>query len=241
MNAWFKPTFWQRGLLAPIFVAVLCLAHAAHATPPPSKAETTQQADASQQQSMERLFEALQKLPGIEARFKEEKHLRLLALPIESEGVLYFHKDGYLLRKITKPSPSSIRITPEALFIDEDDKQQRVPLSSHQDVAHMVQSFLWILAGDLESLRAHFRMEFQAHDKTQTQGVPDHWTLKLHPTHTRVKKLLKSVTVRGSGVEVKEITVEESEGDRTVTTIESVNAAREFSEAEAKQFFGKAP
>src|SRR5690625_694457 len=110
----------------------------AQAAPPPSKAEATQDAKAMQNAAMERLFAELKKIPGIEATFKEEKHLQLLALPLESEGVLYFHQDGYLLRKINEPTPSSVRVTPTALIIEEGGKTQRMELASHEEVAHKI-------------------------------------------------------------------------------------------------------
>lgn len=240
MNACRKSSVVHWALGALLLPVALLFSLPAYASPPPSKAEASERVE-KMPRAMEALFEALQELPGIEARFQEEKHLSLLALPIESEGVLYFHKKGYLLRKITKPTPSSIRITPKELSIDEDGKRQRIELSSHRDVAHMVQSFLWILAGDIEALRTHFRMEFTSKDDTARNAVPAEWTLTLHPTHPRVKKLLERIRVQGNDVHVRRIVVEEQGGDRTVTTIQKADTARRFSDKEAKELFGKAP
>lgn len=213
------------------------VAFPAHATPPPSKAGEVREGTDAQNVALETLFDRLQKLPGIEAEFTEEKHLQLLALPLESKGVLYFHKDGYLLRKITEPTPSSVRISPTALTIDEDGKTQRIALSSHQEVAHVVQSFLWILAGDLSSLRKHFALEFQQ-DGPNSEALKN-WTLTLQPTDERVKKLVQKITVRGEGVRVKELRIEEQGGDVTHTHIQRVNTDRHFSQEEQKSLFGR--
>lgn len=245
MNAWSNDsrgyrfgTLWLLGIV-PWVVAWMCIApERAYATPPPSKAEASQRAHDAQTAAMERLLNALHELPGIEAQFKEEKHLQLLALPLESEGVLYFHKDGYLLRTIEKPTASSIRITPKTVTIEEGGKTQRIDLSSHQEIGHMVQSFLWILAGDVTALRAHFRLAFECEDPTQK--TPEQWTLTLHPTHEKVRKLLQKIVVRGSGVTVRELRIEEQGGDVTHTQILRVNTQRSFSKEESRALFGRA-
>lgn len=213
------------------------VAFPAHATPPPSKAGEVREGTDAQNVALEALFDGLQKLPGIEAEFTEEKHLQLLALPLESKGVLYFHKEGYLLRKITHPTPSSVRISPTALTIDEDGKMQHIALSNHQEIAHIVQSFLWILAGDLSSLRKHFSLEFQK-DASNSKALGS-WTLILKPTDERVKKLVQKITVHGDGVQVKELRIEEQGGDATHTHIQRVNTDRHFSQEEQKSLFGR--
>jgi len=246
VNAWLniagckaRKEFLYLGFALSIMLCANFAASPAQAAPPPSKAEATQDAKAMQNAAMERLFAELKKIPGIEATFKEEKHLQLLALPLESEGVLYFHQDGYLLRKINEPTPSSVRVTPTALIIEEGGKTQRMELASHEEVAHMVQSFLWILAGDLNALRTHFRLHFETADVSKK--VPEDWTLTLTPTHAKVKKLLQKIVVQGDGVRVRKLRIEEQGGDVTETQILSVDTARSFSKEESKKLFGRAP
>src|SRR5699024_9777683 len=63
-------------------------------------------------QQLGAIFGRLKTLVGIEARFVEEKHLALLAEPLQNKGTLYFSSKGYLLRRIDAPLSSSVRITP---------------------------------------------------------------------------------------------------------------------------------
>lgn len=209
-------------------------AETAHAAP--SKAGAMQASERSEQLNV--LFGALQKVPGIEARFQEEKHLELLALPLSSEGTIYFHKEGYLLRKVDKPTPSSVRITPNALVVEEHGKSQRIELKSHKEIAHVVQSFLWILAGDLSSLQQHFGLSFEAESSGEHEP-PAQWTLTLTPNNARVSKLIASIVVQGSALKVREIRVEEQGGDYTITRITDVDLTRRFSDEEAESLFGR--
>lgn len=209
-----------------------------------SKAEAEAEAEAGRESrveefaQMEKLFSALQKVPSIEATFKEEKHLELLALPLISEGTIYFHRKGYLLRKVSKPTPSSVRITPNALVVEERGGSQRIELKSHKEIAHVVQSFLWILGGDLSSLKQHFSLSFEAKD-TGVEGLPTQWTLTLTPNDARVSKLIASIVVKGSSLTVHEIRVQEEGGDYTVTRISDVDLSREFGDEEADSLFGR--
>lgn len=203
-----------------------------------SKAEAVRAEQSPENAQLDTLFGALQKLPGIEASFQEEKHLQLLALPLGSEGTIYFHKKGYLLRKVVKPTPSFVRITPNALVVEEQGKSQRIELKSHKDVAHVVQSFLWILAGDLSSLRQHFSLVFEA-ESDASEALPSQWTLTLTPNNARVAQLIASIVVQGSALKVKQIRVQEKNGDYTLTHITDVDLSREFSDAEARKLFGR--
>lgn len=213
-------------------------AFAAGAHASSSKAETVGEEQRAENAQLDVLFGALQKLPGIEASFQEEKHLQLLAMPLSSEGTIYFHKKGFLLRKVVKPTPSSVRITPNALVVEEQGKSQRIELKSHKEIAHVVQSFLWILAGDISSLRQHFTLVFEA-KPTTSEELPSQWTLTLTPNNARVAQLIASIVVQGSAVKVEHIRVQEKNGDYTVTRITDVDLSREFSDAESRKLFGR--
>ena len=65
------------------------------------------------------LFARMATVTGLEATFREEKHAALLALPLRSEGRLYFHRPdpkgpGWLTRVVEKPEPATVRMAPEA-------------------------------------------------------------------------------------------------------------------------------
>src|SRR5689334_3239312 len=46
------------------------------------------------------LLRAFSGMPGLEARFREEKRIALLARPLTSEGRLFFTHPGLLLRRV---------------------------------------------------------------------------------------------------------------------------------------------
>ena len=60
------------------------------------------------------LLERFRKVPGLYARFREEKRMALLAQPLVNEGTLHFHR-GKLARHTKRPVKSSVVMWPTSL------------------------------------------------------------------------------------------------------------------------------
>src|SRR6185312_8153260 len=73
--------------------------------PPPSAAEPVAR--------LSQLMAAFSRMPGLEARFVEEKRIGMLARPLTSSGRLYFARPGLLLRRVEQPQQSEVIITPD--------------------------------------------------------------------------------------------------------------------------------
>lgn len=215
-----------------IFGLALCLSIGAAVLPSamanaPSRSEV--HADASVDLST--LMAAFRAMPGLEATYEEEKHLALLAAPLRSKGTMYYAPGGYLLRRVEGAGGSSMVLTPRELRVVESGKTQRFDLRARPDVAHFVQSFLWILSGDEPALQEHFEVAFQA----QTADAP--WRLSLTPKDRNMAHIVRQIQVRGIGLSVQEVRVEEQSGDMTVTRITDANPERRFSDAERAELF----
>ena len=96
------------------------------------------------------LFDLFASSPGFEARYAEEKHLGLLAVPIKSRGKLLFLPPGHLTRIVEEPEPARVFITPSELRTVGRGNEKRIdlsPLLSHTvQVAEAGRAFA--LAGD---------------------------------------------------------------------------------------------
>src|SRR5688500_11826546 len=173
-------------------------------------------------------MQQLSALPGLEAKFTEQKHITLLAAPLSSEGTLRFSPPASLSRETTKPAASRVIIVGDRLFFDDGKNSQEVDVGNNPIVRAFVNSFVLLLAGDRKGLEELFLMKLKAGDS---------WELELVPKKDPIAKIIQRMLVRGSGVKVEKLIVEESSGDRTETTFVEVNTARRFSDAEKQKYF----
>ncbi|MCA8953050.1 MAG: outer membrane lipoprotein carrier protein LolA, partial [Planctomycetes bacterium] len=179
------------------------------------------------------LFAAFAAMPGLEARYTEEKHLALLAVPLTSAGRLYFLQPGYLARVVEKPEPSKLLITPDKLRMADRDGVEVIDLQQSERLRLFVTSLVRVFRGDRAALTEHYSIEY-----TPSPDDPAAWTLALAPKRAPLDHMMKSLTLRGKGVAVTGFELVEPNGDRTVTKIIAADPEREFSVAEKTELFG---
>ena len=216
----------MRSLNACLLSSVLLLASVGSAAPS-AAAEP-----AARAVTLNGLLKAFSGMPGLEAKFVEEKHLSLLAQPLKSEGRLFFTRPGLLLRRVETPRRSEVVITPEALVLRDADGKQNIDLRERPDIRPFVESLVWILAGDEQKLAKVFALKFEP----ARADAP--WKMTLTPRAAPLDKLITSIEITGSGLRVQQIRVRETSGDETVTRILEANPARTFDAGERKRLFG---
>jgi hypothetical protein len=182
----------------------------------------------AQADELDSLMNQLAALPGLEAKFSEQKHITLLAAPLTTEGVLRFSPPSMLSRETTKPQASRVVIVKDRLFFDDGKNSQEVDIGNNPVVRAFVNSFVLLLAGDRAGLEQLFDMKLKS-------GAA--WELELTPKKEPISKIIKRMVVQGRGVAVEKLIVEEMTGDRTETSFVEVNPARRFSDAEKQKFF----
>jgi Outer membrane lipoprotein carrier protein LolA-like len=179
------------------------------------------------------LLRKMAEIPGLEAKFREEKKLALLKAPLVSEGRLFYKRGGYLARITEKPSPSTVRITPSALEVNNGDGFQRIDLRGRADIKLFVESFARVLAGDYAALSSLYTISFKP-----GSAPAERWTLTLVPKAGSLVHLVKSLELEGTGYAVQVIRVNETKGDSAATYVELVSAARSYTSDENQRLFG---
>lgn len=215
MTSW--PASWRR--LRVLAAALLFAVSAPAAEPAPS--------------SLKLLLAAYAKMPGLEAAFTEEKHLALLAKPLRNRGRLFFARPGYLLRRVEAPLPASVVVTPTEVRLSDSEGSKTIDLRARKDVRPFVQSLLWLLAGDYESIVEAYDARYE---RSADAGT---WRLVLKPKGEPLSRLVAAMNIQGEGLSVTEIEVLETGGDKTVTRITSANPKRHFDAKERAQLFGE--
>lgn len=185
------------------------------------------------------LFRRMAAMTGLEAKFEEEKHLLLLAAPLRSSGRLFFLKTkdgGHLTRIVEAPEPSTIRISPRELRVQNRDGTEVIDLARADKVRAFVTSLVHVFAGDEAALAKTYAVTFTADPKDDKT-----WELALVPRDKPLNQILKTLRLVGEGAAVVRIEMHEPNGDRTVTRIVAADPARDFDAADRKRLFGVEP
>lgn len=205
---------------------LLALALAALATLPTA-------ASAQDAPALDALLARFAALPGLEAHFVEEKRVALLAVPMRSEGQIYFAHPGRLMRRVERPDPSQALISEGQLTMRAGGRTQQIAISENPVLRGFVDSFRAVLAGDREQLLRFYRAELTA----RPDDGDDAWTLVLHPRSPELRQFLRVITLRGVGVRIESMHMVEDNGDETRTEFRDVRTDRRFSNAEARRIF----
>ena len=179
--------------------------------------------------TLDALLQRFGQMPGMSARFREEKRIALLAVPVRSEGVLYFSPPGRLMRKVTSPSPSSALLEGGRLTFESEGDRQVVELSESPVLAGFVEIFRYVLAGDRQALERTYRVAYE------TEGAT--WKLTLRPRNEALGRFLREMVLHGEGFAVKTMKMVEVSGDTTTTELFDVDPRRRFTPAETRRFF----
>ena len=209
----------------PSLTLTLLVLLATQLAPPPAAATAQRGAP-----TLDRLLQGFQSMPGLSARFTEEKQIALLSRPVRSEGVLYFTPPGRLMRRVTAPTASAALIEGDTLTFVGDGRREQIPLGSNEVVGGFVSSFRHVLAGDRAALERTFALQFEALGGQR-------WRLRLTPRTDALRRFLTEMELVGTGPAVETMVMREASGDVTTTTFSDVNTARRFTADEARALF----
>ena len=175
------------------------------------------------------LFRGLRGMTGLQAHFREEKHMSILAVPLISEGDLFFLAPDRVARVVTKPAVSSMTISGGRLSFHDKNGTQTMSLDENQVAKLFVDGIVKILAGDAGALQRLYGITFSASNTS--------WEARLKPRVAPMNKVIDVLELKGHGLIIDRLRVAETSGDETITTFTDVNAAREFSSEERDRLF----
>lgn len=216
--------FWL-GIAAALAMLVPCTSRADER---PASAETRAVTD------VDGLLAECAKMPGLAARFTEEKKIALLAVPLRSSGSVHFMRSRGLVRHTTEPSKQSVLVSDKEIVFWDGKSTKRISLASSETVEAFARVFSLILAADRAGLERHFSLDFRPRE----QGV---WSLKLVPKGAALKGVIAAIEVDGRGSVLSTLTVREVNGDVSTTRFSDVDTAKRYSDDEARRVFQVPP
>ncbi len=183
--------------------------------------------------TLEALMQRMSATTGVRAEFREEKILALLAVPLVSEGVLYFVPPKRMARITTRPGTSALVIDGGRLSYTDEAGASNVDLSGNRVARTLVENFVVLFGGDLAALRERYEIAFDAEGPR--------WRMQLTPKAAPLSTFLTAVEMRGAGPALQEMTVREADGDSTVTHFLAVETDVRFSAEDLARLFPPSP
>jgi hypothetical protein len=176
------------------------------------------------------VLERMASTPGVEASYVERKELALLAAPLESRGIIYFVPPDRFARFSTEPGFSSLVVDGDGVRFREGRDGEEMDLSGSPMARGFVESFMVLWRGDREELSRLYELAF----RREGEGG---WEIALTPRRAPLSRMIGAIVLRGDEGGMRVMSVEEKDGDRTVTTFERVDPRREYGEAELERIF----
>lgn len=178
----------------------------------------------------EALVRSFAKLEGVEAKFREEKTIALLATPLVNEGTVHFSRPGYFARHTTKPENNSIVIRGELVESGTQKQKETLRTGQHPVLRSFVQGYMGLLAGDFDALKKSYKLLY-------TEPQKGRWSIKLVPRDKRLLSVIKSIEMSGKGKQVSSMVIIEASGDVARTTFSDVKTSRSYSKDERANVF----
>ena len=179
--------------------------------------------------TVESLLARFHEVKGLEAQFREEKHLALLKAPLISEGNIHFAAPDRLARHTVKPVESTLLIDGKELRFGDAKSSESLAIDSNPVVRLFVDSFLKILTGDRAGLEKVFAMELHAKGES--------WRMQLKPRTEPMTGIIDSLVLEGTGLVLHQMVLAETGGDSTTTVFTKVKLNRVYAPAELEKLF----
>jgi len=201
-------------LIALLLCAVLRLAGAAEVPAAPT---------------LEQVMRLLSESAGVRARYREQKHLQLLARPLESEGMLFFDPPDHLARQVETPGPAQLVVRGDEVLMRDATGQEQLRLDRSEVARGLVESVAVVLRGDLALLQSRYRVAFRSDGSA--------WAMELTPRSRALRRLVRSLAIQGVGCELRRVEIREEGGDRTVTEFTEVETGLRFTPEQREEIF----
>ncbi len=143
--------------------------------------------------------------------FTEVHISSLLDRPLTSSGELFYDAPDRLEKRTTKPRAERMVLEKGQLSFERRHKEYHVALADFPQAAPYIEGIRATLAGDRSALERVFRITFS--------NSGEQWTLGLTPLDAHVAAEVAAVRIDGSSDLIRTVTVQQVNGDRSITTL----------------------
>jgi outer membrane lipoprotein-sorting protein len=166
--------------------------------------------------NIDQLMQSLAQAKPGRATFVEKKYLGILDRPIESSGELSYSPPDRLEKRTVKPKAETMVVQGGSLVLERGRQNHTVQLQEYPELGGFIDSIRGTLAGDRKALERSFQLKLE--------GPAERWTLTLKPTDAKMGTTIHLVRIAGIRDTVRSIEIVQTDGDRSVMTIEPIKA-----------------
>lgn len=199
------PAFATTTVAAATAATTASTASAASATAPGPSAWT-----------LDRLMSTLAQNRSGHATFVETKYLAIASRPLESSGELVFVAPDHLEKRTVSPKPENLVVDGDRVSVERNGHRFTLALEQYPEVAAFIESIRATLAGNRYALEQLYRVAIAGHGED--------WTLTLTPLDARMQKVIATITLDGTGEQLRTVTIRQADGDHSVMRLQDVSA-----------------
>lgn len=164
--------------------------------------------------NLDQLMQALASNHSSHASFTEIKSIAILDKPVESSGELFYTAPDRLEKRTIAPKAESMLLEKDKLIIEQRGKKHVLSLQSYPEIAAFIDSIRGTLAGDRLALERTYNLNLEGNEQD--------WSLSLFPRLDKMKKVVSSIKISGSGNVLSTIAIQQADGDSSLMTITPV-------------------
>jgi outer membrane lipoprotein-sorting protein len=213
-------------MIAAIAGAPVVAAPAAHDEPPANLLSGS----AAHGAAVDPVFAHLQ-LARLRCKFSEEKHIALLARPLQSTGTIVFDRDRGIARTTRTPRAERVVLTRTAVRIHQGDHVEEIPLDKSKDLRAFALIFPTLLRGERAEIERAFEIGLYG-------SAGGWWALAFTPKSDSLRALVRRVVVFGRQGDLVALQVAEASGDTTDTHLTDLQKNGDVPDAEIAAAFG---
>jgi len=161
--------------------------------------------------NIEQLMQSLSARPSGHASFVEKKFIAILDKPVESSGELFYTAPDRLEKRTLKPKVESMVLNKDTLTVEQRGKKHVLALQNYPEVAAFIDSIRATLAGDRKALERTYKLNLEGDEQA--------WNLALLPIEDKMKKVVASIRIAGSGNALRTIEIKQADGDSSLMSI----------------------
>lgn len=161
--------------------------------------------------NIDQLMRSLPQANSGRANFVETKFIAMLKQPVVSKGILIFRLPDRLEKLTVKPDPESMRVSGNEMTLERGGQKYILQLQNYPELAGFIDSMRGTLAGDRAALDRSFSLDLEGNIRL--------WTLVLFPKDSTK---IEEIRITGGAATVKSILVIQTDGDRSLMTIDRI-------------------
>lgn len=168
----------------------------------------------------------------LRAAYTDSKEIALLDAPLVSRGRIFYQRPDRLHMATESPSRQAVTLVGNRVKVVQQDlgRQESMDLGTSDVAKAVVSNILLVLGGRIDTLSDLYRC-------TAAPDADD-WRLELVPLREPMTKVVRRMQVRvaGDGT-LREVRVEEPDGDASTMTFTGADANRPFTDEEVRSYF----